>query len=98
MANTPNLTLREKQILDLLRSSGASNKQIARQLGIAEETVRVHIRALLRKIGCVNRTQAAIWWERQQAAWLSVDVASIRRALQAAITDAGAALAELNRH
>ncbi len=40
---------------------GASNKQIARELGIAEATVKVHVKSLLRKIRVRNRTQAAMW-------------------------------------
>jgi len=54
------LSRREGQILDLLLI-GASNKAIANGLGITEATVKVHLKGLLRKIGCVNRTQAAIW-------------------------------------
>lgn len=54
------LSDREKQILQCL-VSGASNKIIARQLVIAEATVKVHVKALLRKVQAVNRTQAAIW-------------------------------------
>jgi two-component system nitrate/nitrite response regulator NarL len=40
---------------------GQSNKQIARELEIAEATVKVHIKALLRKMQVSNRTQAAIF-------------------------------------
>jgi two-component system nitrate/nitrite response regulator NarL len=40
---------------------GASNKMIARTLGIAEATVKVHVKAILRKLNVANRTQAAIW-------------------------------------
>ena len=51
---------RETEILRrLLR--GHSNKTIARELGITETTVKVHLKSLLRKIGASNRTQAAIW-------------------------------------
>jgi two-component system nitrate/nitrite response regulator NarL len=34
---------------------------IARKLDVAEATVKVHIKAILRKIGAANRTQAAMW-------------------------------------
>ncbi len=34
---------------------------IARQLGITEATVKVHLKAVLRKLNLSNRTQAAIW-------------------------------------
>lgn len=54
------LSAREMQILQgLLR--GHSNKMIAIELDITEATVKVHLKSLLRKVGCSNRTQAAIW-------------------------------------
>jgi two-component system nitrate/nitrite response regulator NarL len=40
---------------------GEPNKVIARKLHVAEATVKVHIKAILRKIGVANRTQAAMW-------------------------------------
>jgi two-component system nitrate/nitrite response regulator NarL len=48
---------------EILRSllSGHSNKQIARELGISEATVKVHLKAVMRKINAQNRTQAAVW-------------------------------------
>jgi two-component system nitrate/nitrite response regulator NarL len=54
------LSGREKTILKEL-TRGASNKHIARELNIAEATVKIHVRSLLHKIGVDNRTQAAIW-------------------------------------
>jgi two-component system, NarL family, nitrate/nitrite response regulator NarL len=54
------LSNRERVILGQL-TQGASNKQIARELGIAEATVKVHVKSLLRKIGVNNRTLAAVW-------------------------------------
>jgi two-component system, NarL family, nitrate/nitrite response regulator NarL len=54
------LSSREREILQLL-VTGASNKLIAIRLGIAEATVKVHLKTLLRKIDVNNRTQAAIW-------------------------------------
>ena len=51
---------RERQILCQL-ARGCSNKEIARLFSITESTVKVHLKALLRKIGARNRTQAAIW-------------------------------------
>jgi two-component system nitrate/nitrite response regulator NarL len=54
------LSEREEQILrDLVK--GLSNKIIARKLDIAEATVKVHMKSILRKIRVANRTQAAIW-------------------------------------
>ena len=40
---------------------GDSNKMIARRLGNTEATVKVQMKALLRKLGLQNRTQAAVW-------------------------------------
>jgi two-component system, NarL family, nitrate/nitrite response regulator NarL len=51
---------RERVILHHLMQ-GAPNKQIARELAVAEATVKVHVKALLRKIRVSNRTQAAMW-------------------------------------
>lgn len=55
-----NLTEREVEVLQLL-ISGAANKVIGRRLGICEATVKVHVKATLRKLHVSNRTQAAIW-------------------------------------
>ena len=54
------LSAREISILRCL-VRGLSNKEIARELEIAETTVKVHVKAVLRKIQVKNRTQAAIW-------------------------------------
>ncbi|WP_178133915.1 LuxR C-terminal-related transcriptional regulator [Vineibacter terrae] len=54
------LTDREMEIL-LCLTKGASNKQIARTFSITEATVKVHLKAILRKIRVSNRTQAAVW-------------------------------------
>lgn len=56
----PQLSQRERQILIRL-AEGDSNKQIARLCNITESTVKVHLKAILRKITVHNRTQAAIW-------------------------------------
>ena len=56
----PQLSPREKSILRCL-VEGDSNKSIARKIDIAEATVKVHVKAILRKIRVQNRTQAAIW-------------------------------------
>lgn len=57
---TPPLSARERTIL-LCLVEGDSNKVIARRIGIAESTVKVHVKTILRKIRAHNRTQAAIW-------------------------------------
>ncbi|WP_114949061.1 LuxR C-terminal-related transcriptional regulator [Microvirga calopogonii] len=58
--NACKLSAREMQILSCLRE-GAPNKLIARKLEITEATIKVHVKAILRKIGASNRTQAAMW-------------------------------------
>jgi two-component system nitrate/nitrite response regulator NarL len=42
-------------------AEGFANKSIAMELSITEATVKVHVKSLMRKIGVINRTQAAIW-------------------------------------
>jgi two-component system nitrate/nitrite response regulator NarL len=54
------LSRREILILRTLMD-GASNKVIARKLVITESTVKVHMKAILRKLRLKNRTQAALW-------------------------------------
>nr|WP_281400119.1 LuxR C-terminal-related transcriptional regulator [Microvirga zambiensis] len=48
---------------DVLRGimNGEPNKVIARQFDVTESTIKVHVKAILRKIGAANRTQAAMW-------------------------------------
>lgn len=54
------LSARENQILGYLVRA-LPNKAIARELQIAEATVKVHVKALLRKVRASNRTEAAVW-------------------------------------
>jgi DNA-binding NarL/FixJ family response regulator len=54
------LSDRERQVLRLA-SQGLANKQIARSLGIAERTVKVHLGNVFRRIGVADRTSAALW-------------------------------------
>lgn len=54
------LSNRETEIL-LCLTRGESNKIIARKCEITEATVKVHLKAILRKIRVCNRTQAAVW-------------------------------------
>jgi two-component system nitrate/nitrite response regulator NarL len=54
------LSARQQSILRCL-VQGDSNKTIARKMAMAEATVKVHVKAILRKIRVHNRTQAAIW-------------------------------------
>lgn len=60
VAGQAGLSNREQAILEHLMR-GASNKHIARELAIAEATVKVYVRSVLRKIRVRNRTQAAMW-------------------------------------
>jgi len=53
------LTPREREILDLI-AQGASNREIAQALFIAEKTVRNHVTNILSRLGLRDRTQAAI--------------------------------------
>lgn len=55
-----NLSAREVEVLKGL-SKGRANKEIARHLGISEATVKVHVKAILRKSHARNRTEAALW-------------------------------------
>lgn len=57
------LTPRQVAVLALL-AEGQSNKQIARELGISDVTVKVHITAILRKLGVSTRAQAIVAFQR----------------------------------
>ena len=61
------LTVRQRDVLRLL-ADGASNKVIARELGLAERTVKAHVTAVLRVLGVGSRTQVAIAVTRLRAA------------------------------
>lgn len=54
------LTEQEGRILDLI-AQGMSNKLIARELNIADGTVKVHVKHLLRKLNLRSRVEAAVW-------------------------------------
>jgi DNA-binding NarL/FixJ family response regulator len=56
--NRPELSPREMDVLRLI-VSGASNKEIAKALGIAEITVKLHVSRVLEKLDVADRTQAA---------------------------------------
>ena len=58
-ANTP-LSPREEDVLREI-ARGASNKEIARTLDIAETTVKIHVQHILRKLGLSSRVQAAVY-------------------------------------
>ncbi len=54
------LSAREREILVLI-ARGGSNKQIARDLDIAETTVKIHVQHILRKLNLSSRVQAAVY-------------------------------------
>jgi DNA-binding NarL/FixJ family response regulator len=60
---TVELTDREREVLRLV-VRGLANKQIGRQLGIAERTVKAHLTSAFQRIGATDRTQAALWATR----------------------------------
>jgi len=58
-AQLAQLTPQQFRVL-LCIADGLLNKQIADALGLAENTVKVHVTAILKKLGCYSRTQAAL--------------------------------------
>ena len=64
-APAENLSDREREVL-LMVADGLANKQIARQLSISEKTVKAHLTSVFRRIGVTDRTQAALWAERNR--------------------------------
>ncbi|MCU7904378.1 MAG: two-component system response regulator NarL [Candidatus Thiodiazotropha sp. (ex Epidulcina cf. delphinae)] len=65
VTNISELTKRECEILVHI-SGGESNKVIARKLDIAEATVKVHVKHLLKKLGLKSRVEAAVWAVNQK--------------------------------
>lgn len=57
--HTPKLTKREQQVLVLMATT-TTNREIAERLNISEETVRTHVKGILRKLNQSNRTQAVV--------------------------------------
>lgn len=58
------LSAREREVLELL-VEGLPNKLIARRLEISEKTVKSHLTSIFRALDVTDRTQAALWAERQ---------------------------------
>jgi len=56
---TPYLTDRERQVLELILTA-RSNREIARELGIEERTVKAHVSRLMRKAGAENRVDLSM--------------------------------------
>jgi DNA-binding NarL/FixJ family response regulator len=59
------LSPREREVLQLI-ARGHSNRQIARDLAIGEQTVKTHVRSILTKLGLQDRVQTAILALRHQ--------------------------------
>jgi len=57
------LSPREREVLELVRE-GLPNKLIARRLEISEKTVKAHLTRVFTQLGVSDRTQAALWMER----------------------------------
>jgi len=58
------LSKREREVLALV-AEGLPNKLIARRLEISEKTVKTHLTSVFQRIGVSDRTQAALWAQRQ---------------------------------
>lgn len=54
------LSPRQLDVLRLL-ATGQSNKQIGRELGVAESTIKTHVLGLFQKLGVMSRTEAMLW-------------------------------------
>ncbi|WP_328333258.1 response regulator transcription factor [Kribbella sp. NBC_00382] len=59
------LTGREQEVLDMI-ADGLPNKLIARRMGISERTVKAHLTNVYQRLGVTDRTQAALWAQRQR--------------------------------
>lgn len=57
-ASNPNISARELEVLHLM-AAGLSNKEIAYELRIAEDTAKNHVKSILKKLGAHDRTRAA---------------------------------------
>jgi two-component system nitrate/nitrite response regulator NarL len=77
LGNFNDLSDREMEILRCLLN-GAQNKQIARELDISDGTVKVNLKAILKKIRVQNRTQTAIWAMNHRVA---LGISVVQRAL-----------------
>jgi DNA-binding NarL/FixJ family response regulator len=65
-ARRAQLTPQQLRVL-MAMADGLLNKQIAHELGLAENTMKVHVTAILRKLGCYSRTQAAVMLKALEA-------------------------------
>lgn len=63
-AGSVSLTPRERDVIVQI-ADGATNRQIAKHLGVTERTARTHVSNILVKLGLTSRTQAAMWAVRE---------------------------------
>lgn len=59
------LTKAQTRVADLL-VTGLGDQAIAAQLGRHKGTVKIHVRAIIERLGARNRVQAAVAWDRRQ--------------------------------
>ena len=71
-ARLAQLTPQQFRVL-LCLADGLLNKQIAYELGLAENTVKVHVTAILKKLACYSRTQAAVLVKSLEAEGMEPD-------------------------
>ena len=64
LVNTPGLTRREIEILQLV-AEGHSNASVAKMLWVTEQTIKFHLSNIYRKLGVANRTEASRWAQLQ---------------------------------
>jgi DNA-binding NarL/FixJ family response regulator len=65
------LTPQQFRVLAML-AEGLLNKQIAYELGVSEATVKAHMTAIMRKLGCHNRTQVALAASQLALDWSAI--------------------------
>jgi DNA-binding CsgD family transcriptional regulator len=56
----PKLTKQQAEVLRWVQQ-GYTNKQIAKRLGLSDSTIKLHVGAVLKKYGCANRSQLALF-------------------------------------
>lgn len=61
------MTPRDRQVADLI-VTGATNQEIADQLGLSRKTIDIYSRRVVKKLSAKNRTHAAVIWLRSQLA------------------------------
>lgn len=58
------LTATERRVAAALCVRGETNKELAAQFVVEEQTIKFHMTNLIRKSGAANRTAPALWWIR----------------------------------